>query len=239
VASAHHHDILIRKLRMHSSLSGVDEGLLRDLAIRTRTLAPNEDFAREGDRPGFSTIVLSGWVARYHTLPAGRRQYLSLHLRGDWPDTQSLYLARMDHSACALGPAIIGTIHHDQLRAVFERSPAIATALWRETLIDAAIFRQAITNNSGRDAVQRVAHLLCELFYRGQKAELVEGGSMEVPLRQDQLGEVLGMALVTVNRALRTVRQTGSMDLRLGRLAVSDWDGLARFADFDPAYLHF
>ena len=61
-------------------------------------------------------------------------------------------------------------IRHDQLRATFETRPLIGSAVWRETLIDAALFREAITNNSSRAALARMAHLFCELFYRAQAA---------------------------------------------------------------------
>jgi len=231
--------MLIRKLRMHSKIDPREESEFRELSIRPRALAPGEDLIREGDHPHRSAVVLEGWVARYATLPTGQRQYLSLHMPGDWPDAQGLYLERMDHAVCALGAATIGTVRHDQLHALFDRRPAAGAALWRETLVDAAIFRQAIVNNSARGAVQRFAHLLCELYLRGRRAGLVDGESgMTVPLVQEQLGEVLGLALVTINRALKAIRSTGAADLRQQRLIVADWQKLVTFADFDPAYLH-
>jgi CRP-like cAMP-binding protein len=219
-------------------LGEADEASLAGLVIRTRNLQPGEDFVREGDEANLSAIVLEGWVARYHSLRGGGRQYLSLHLPGDWPDAQGLLLKRMDHSICAIGPAIVGTIRHEQLRGVFQRNAHVAEALWRETLIDAAIFRQAITNNGRRSATKRMAHLFCELFYRARQAGLTEGEALTLPLNQFQLGDVLGLSLVTVNRAVRSLRSTASVDFRNGRLIVVNWDKLADIAEFDPSYLN-
>ena len=232
------HATLIRKLRVHSLLGEAEEASLAGLSIRTRNLQPGEDFIREGDEPNLSAIVLEGWVARYHSLRGGRRQYLSLHLPGDWPDAQGLLVRRMDHSICAIGPAVLGTIRHEQLRGVFQRNAQVAEALWRETLIDAAIFRQAITNNGSRTATKRMAHLFCELFYRARQAGLTEGEALTLPLNQFQLGDVLGLALVTVNRAVRSLRATASVDFRNGRLIIVNWDKLADIAEFDPSYLN-
>lgn len=233
-----HHDILVRKLRVHSELSGVDEDVLRQLPLRVRMMGAGEDLVREGDEAQVSAVLMQGWLGRYQTLPLGRRQYLSIHMAGDWPDAQGLFLKRMDHAVCALGEAMVATVHHDHLRALFDRSRPIAEALWRETLIDAAIFRQAITNNSSRDAPQRLAHLLCELFYRAQKGGIASGNTLDIPLKQEQLGEALGLALVTVNRSVRALRATGAADLRHETLTVIDWQRLVAWAEFDPGYLN-
>jgi CRP-like cAMP-binding protein len=231
------HDIAVQKLRRHSHLKAEDENLFRSLGGRMRWFEPGEDVIYQGARPYAATLVVSGMVARYHTIAAGRRQYLSFHFPGDWPDAQSILLERMDHGVCAIGPASVASVRHDQLRAAFEARSAVALAFWREALIDAAIFREAITNNSSRPAFVRMAHLFCELFYRAQGAGAVFGDSAALPFTQAQLGEALGMALVTVNRLLQALRRTETMDFRTGTLRVMQWERLCQIGEFDPDYL--
>jgi CRP-like cAMP-binding protein len=231
------HDIALQKLRRHSQLTAEDEDTIRSLAARTLSLEPGEDVVYQGDRPYAATLVVSGMIARYHTMAQGRRQYLSFHFPGDWPDAQSILLERMDHGVCAIGPASVACIRHDHLRAAFEASSAVALALWRETLIDAAIFREAITNNSSRPPLARMAHLFCEFFYRARSAGTVFGDSAALPLTQTQLGEALGMALVTVNRLLQALRRTETMEFRAGILRVMQWERLCEIGEFDPDYL--
>lgn len=232
------HDILAAKLERHSDLSSSDRDMLRALPVRVRNLEADEDLIRQHDTPTVSAVVLQGVVARYHTLSTGRRQYLTLHIPGDWPDAQTLFLESMDHGVCAIGQAVVGLIQHEQLLALFERYPAIGFAVWRETLIDAAMFREAITNNGSRSTKARMAHFFCEIFFRARAADLVRNGQFTLPLRQEQIGETLGMALVSVNRTLRDLRNTGLMDFRNRILTVPDFEGLAQLGDFDPAYLH-
>jgi CRP-like cAMP-binding protein len=232
-----YHDILLRKLKAHSLLDSADEELLRTLHGRTRELAPGEDLIHEGEQPYMSSVVLEGMVGRYHTLPGGRRSYLSFHIAGDWPDLQSLLLDQMDHAVCAAGKATIVLIRHDQIRAICDRRQTVGDALWRETLVDAAIFRRAISNQGGRAARGRIAHFFCELFFRAQAAGLVDGQTMALPLNQGQIGDALGLALVTVNRMLQALRRTKAIEFREGKLTVRDWDHLAKLAEFDPDYL--
>lgn len=230
--------VLIRKLREHSRLSGEDVAEVRSFSFGVRELASNEDFIRQGDVPKVSGVVISGWVARYHLLPSGSRQYLSFHMAGDWPDAQALFLERMDHAVCAIGPAVIACIPHKEIVRAFERRPPIGFAIWRETLIDAAIFREAVTNNSARAKPARMAHLFCELFYRARASGLATGDTLMLPISLTQLGEALGMAIATVNRTLVELRAGRSMDFRSGTLAVHNWPKLCAIGEFDPVYLH-
>ena len=177
-------------------------------------------------------------VARYHMLRGGRRQYLSFHMTGDLPDAQTLFIERMDHAVCAIGEATIALIPHQKICDLFKRRPEVGFAIWRETLIDAAIFREAITNNSSRPAAARMAHLFCELYYRARAAGLAKPGSCRLPFHQGQIGEALAMSIVTVNRTIQALRRTGTMEFRNGTLTVFDWKKLAKLGEFDPNYLN-
>ncbi len=230
--------ILIRKLKEHSRLTAEDLAAINALTHSVRELRPNEDLIRQGDRPGVSAVVMSGVVARYHLLPNGSRQYLSFHLAGDMPDSQALFIDKMDHAVCAIGPALIASIPHKEMLAAFDRRPAVGFAIWRETLIDAAIFREAITNNIARTSAARMGHLFCELFYRARASGLTDTDTFTVPISLIQLGETLGMSIASVNRTLQELRASRTMDFQRGELKIKDWERLAKTAQFDPSYLH-
>jgi len=230
--------MLLRKAAEHATLLPADESAIRALRMRTQAVSAGADVVRQGDQPDVAVMVVSAMLARYHTLESGERQYISFHIAGDLPDVQSLLLDVMDHSLCALNAAEIGLVGHKELRDLFLRRPALCFGFWRLTLVDAAIFRQALTNNSARPQIARLAHLLCEQYYRAREAGLAQGESCSLPVSQTQLGQALGMSLVSVNRALKRLRAERLADLRLGTLTVHDWSGLERIAGFDPGYLH-
>src|SRR5689334_6576519 len=232
------HGTLIRNLKEHSRLPDEDLAEVRNFSIATREIAPDEDFIRQGDRPEHAVLVVSGMIARYHLLREGRRQYLSFHMSGDLPDAQGLFIERMDHALCAIGPATAAFIPHREILTAFKRRPTLGIAIWRETLLDAAIFREAITNNSARPMTARMAHLFCELFYRARVSRLNKGNRCAIPLTLVQLGETLAMAIATVNRSLQELRVSDTMDFRDGELVVLKWRELQRLGDFNPDYLH-
>lgn len=100
------HELLIKKLTQHSGLSCQDGVAVRSLSYTQRLFKADEDIVKQGDKPKVSAVVVRGTLARYHTLQGGRRQYLSLHIAGDMPDSQTLFLDHMDHAVCAVDEAV-------------------------------------------------------------------------------------------------------------------------------------
>lgn len=231
-------DLLVTKVEEHGTLVPRDVASLRGLEPRIRQLQAGDDVVRQGEIPTASVMIISGMVARHHTLPGGDRQYLSFHIAGDMPDLQSLFLNMMDHSVCAMSPAEIAIFPHRQLQSLLLERPGVGFAMWRMTLVDAAIFRQAITNNSARPPASRLAHFFCEQLQRAREAKLAIGSGCAVPLTQEELGQALGLSLVSVNRALQKLRRDGLIEFRNSRLEVHDWPGLVALAGFDDGYLH-
>ncbi len=232
------YDLLIAKAAQHASLSPADEAALRSVPFQLRKTLPGEDIVRQGERPEVAVFVQNGMLARYHLLPNGDRQYLSFHYRTDMPDLQSLFLKMMDFSLCSIDHAEVVLLQHERLREVFLDHSGVAIAFWRMTLVDAAIFRQAITNNSARNPATRLAHFCCEQFVRMREVGKTEGASCKLPLSQVQLSQALGISHISVNRALQRLRKDGLIELRGGKLAIFNWPALVRVAEFDSTYLY-
>lgn len=232
------HKTLITKLQQHSKLSKTDLLAIQTLPGQIRGIDKNEDILRQGDKPMDSAVVIEGMVARYHTAPSGGRQYLSYHHPGDMPDAQTLFLEVMDHSLCAIEKSVIVLVPHKAITDLFKKNPDVGFAFWKETLIDASIFREAITNNSSRDLQTRLAHFFCEHFYRACKADLTKPAPCRLPLTQTQLGETLASSLPSISRTLTKLRKTKAVDFENGYLHVKNWKKLCELGDFNPSYLH-
>ncbi len=115
---------------------------------------------------------------------------------------------------------------------------AITRAFWWTQLVDEDTLRAWIVSMGRRDNLQRVAHLMCELYVRARNIGLTVGDSFELSLTQTVIGDALGLTPVHVNRVLRKLRLRGVMNLRGGTLVISDIVGLAVVAGIDDNYLH-
>ena len=168
----------------------------------------------------------------------GRRQILSFHVPGDVPDLQSLHLHTMDHTLSALTQATVAFIPHESLRDLVAARPTIAAALWRDTLIDAAIFREWMTGLGRRDARGRIAHLFCEMYLKLQAVGLAADHRCDFPPTQTEMGDALGLSTVHVNRTLQDMRAQELISLQGRSLHILSWKGLEAAGEFDPTYLH-
>lgn len=232
------HDRLIRKLESIVDLSGDDTKALLRLPLRLKSLGADQDVVREGDGPSECCLVLDGFVCRYKILPSGRRQIMSFHTPGDMPDLQSLHLHVMDHSVGTLVPSRVAFIPHQDIRDVCLRFPNLAAAFWRDTLIDAAIFREWMAGIGRRSAYQRIAHLICEMEVRSRAVGLSHDHTFEMPVTQEEIGDALGLSTVHVNRVLKALREDGLITFRGTTVSIHDWEALTIAGEFDPAYLH-
>jgi len=133
---------LIKKLEQFAALSESDRFALDSItsSARTKTVAPNEDIVRDGDRPSECSLILKGFACRYKLLPSGKRQIMSFHLPGDICDLHALMLGELDHSIGALEPTTVAVLPHTLLRDLIQHHPGITQAFWQDTLIDSAVF---------------------------------------------------------------------------------------------------
>jgi CRP-like cAMP-binding protein len=230
--------LLVRKLESISALCEDERLALQNLPMQVQDLRPDQDIVREGDRPSRSCLVLDGFAATYKMTGDGKRQIMAFHSPGDIPDLQSLQLKVLDSSLGTLTACKVGFIQHEVLRDLCRRYPRINDALWRETLINAAIFREWMTNIGRRDAYNRIAHLFCEWIVRLRAVGLVRDRVCDFPMTQNELADATGVSTVHVNRVLQELRGNGLITLKAGTLTILDWEQLKQAGDFDAAYLH-
>ncbi len=234
----HAMSMLIRKLESIATVSEAERQAIRSLPIRTQTLNARQDIVRDGDKPSHCCLILDGWACRYKLLSQGKRQILSFHIAGDIPDLQSLHIHTMDHSLGTLTQATVAFIPHESLRELTARHPGLAAILWRDTLVDAAIFREWMVGMGRRKAPGKIAHFLCEMYVRLDAIGMSDKGTVPLPITQEELGDSLGLSSVHTNRALQELRGEGLITFERGKLTVHSWDGLVSVGEFDSTYLH-
>ena len=229
---------LIRKLERGLRLIEAERAALESLPVRVEQIRADQDIVREGDRRESCFVLLEGVAAALKRTGTGKRQIMTFHIAGDIPDLQSLHISRLDNTVSTLTPCKVGFVEHDALVDLCARFPRITNALWRETLTDAAIFKEWVLNVGRRDAYAGVAHLICEVVTRMRAVGLVHDDRCAFPMTQNELADAVGISAVHVNRTLQELRAAGLITLARGKLHVLDWEGLKRAGDFAPDYLY-
>lgn len=229
---------LIRRLQTSSGITDDDVSEILALPVSVRQIPAESPVVRDGQKCNECCLVAEGFCVRSKTIADGRRQILSIHIPGEIPDLMSLFLHVMDHDLTTLTACTLGFISHEALRRLHHRKPNVAEVFWRDTLIDAAMFREWIVNVGQRPAPARLAHVLAELRARLNLIGRVDGNTFDMPLTQEQVGEALGITAVHANRVIRQLRDEDVVDFHRGRVTVLNEMKFEELADFDGRYLH-
>jgi CRP-like cAMP-binding protein len=230
-------DLILGKLRQNLDLTEHEKAAIRRLPVVVSRFDAQREIVRVGDRPQRSFVIISGLLATSKVMSSGNRAILAVHVPGDMPDLLSLHLPIMDFTIHSISPVTLGYVEHADIFRLCEVQPRVTHALWRTTLLESALYREAVLNVGHRDATTRLAHLLCELFIRLRAAGAVSAMRYRLPITQSDLADITGMSTVHVNRVLRTLRMSGMLTFSRGVVEIKAWENLADLADFDPMYL--
>ena len=229
---------LARHLACFGELPEDDQRALEGLSAEVRELKRYKVVLRAGERPDAVVVVLSGFLCRYTIGGEGARQIHSFYMPNEAPSLESLYMDYMDNSLCAVADSVVGLIPHEELYRIIDERPETRKLLWRETLVQGAVFREWLMRNSKLPAHAAMAHFFCEMFARARAAGVADGDTCPLPITQELLADALGLTSVHTNRTLMLLRETGAVEWRGGVLTIGDEARLRDMADFDSKYLH-
>ena len=230
--------LLAKRLSSRFPLSNADRAAVLALPHSVRDMAPGEHVIRERDRPTHCCLMLSGFSYRHKIVANGGRQILALHMAGDLVDLQNVFLESSDHNVQTLTRCEVALIPRGAMEELAFSFRSVGKAMWVETLVDGSIFREWIANVGRRTAKQRIAHVLCEFAVRLEAVGLGKTCNYELPMTQEQLGDVVGLTSVHVNRTLMALDREGLTKRTKRSVIILDWMKLAQAGDFNTHYLH-
>lgn len=231
-------NLFLERLLRRSALSPEEQQAILSLPGELERLEANRDFVSPGDRVSHACLMVSGMAGRFDQGADGTRQITALHFPGDMCDLRSVVLPLTETGLQALAPSAVMRIPHEAIRVIATQFPGIAEALWRDCMVDAALLAEWVVNIGRRTARGRVAHLLCELTYRMNRARWDGPIIIDIQFSQQQLAEATGLTPVHVNRTLQSLRADGLVDWRNRHVILPDFKALCEVAEFDTTYLH-
>jgi CRP-like cAMP-binding protein len=81
-------------------------------------------------------------------------------------------------------------------------------------------------NVGSREAPERIADLLGEVFLKLQAVGLTQGNSFDFPITQGEIADATGIATVHVNRNIQKLRAENLIELDNRRCTIANWDKL-------------
>lgn len=227
----------LRRLMLRSDMNADEEAAITGLPGEFADIGAHRDLVSPGQKMDYACLVVDGLAARFDQLANGQRQFTALHIPGDMCDLHSVPAPIAGWGIQALTATRYLKVPHQALRGLIADHPAIALAFWRDTIVDASILSKWISALGRRSAEARLAHLLCEVALRLEQSGEGDRSAFHLRATQVHIADVLGISTVHVSRSLQSLRARGLVEAQDYAYRLPDFPALARFAEFDPAYL--
>jgi CRP-like cAMP-binding protein len=229
----------LNRLTSRSTLNDQERAAILSLSGSLTPVAAHVDFVRLGQDVEHSCLVVDGLVGRFGQKKDGVRQITCLYIPGDMADLPSVVSPISAWGLVALTKTTILPLSHADLRRIAGVYPRIAESFWRDCVADGSIFSEWVVNVGRRDAIARLAHLLCEIAIRCEVAGQGNRNNFSLPITQSDLADATGLTGVHVNRTLRELRMGSVVTVRGGKVVVQDWAKLVSIGDFTSNFLLF
>jgi CRP-like cAMP-binding protein len=158
----------------------------------------------EGEAAEYFYQIESGAVRSYKLTGDGRRQIIAFHLPGDVIELDAG--RRHRSSAAATANCLIRVAKRGAIVAMAERSPDLATEIWRRAAADLELAQERLLALGRKNAEERLASFLLELADRSSSDAIVE-----LPMGRRDIADYLGLTVETVARTLTQLERSAAI----------------------------
>ena len=226
------------RLWVSADLENADRNAFSRACDDIRIVSAGTDLRRQDTPNSDLHILLDGWAARYKMMENGSRFIPALAVPGDVCDPDALRFDKLDYGVTMLSAGKVAVLSRQRADELFASYPAIADAFCSLALAECSILMEWSASIGRRPALQRIAHLLCELLLRLTAIGKADAHSYDLPLTQVHFADTLGLTAVRVNRTLHSLRSREFVTVQSRRVTIHNWSGLSALCGFRPAYLH-
>ena len=230
-------DCVLRQSGNFTPITPTELAFIQDFRRDNRLAAPGTVLIRENSTEGKLYTLYAGWAFRFKTLSDGRRQILNFLLPGDFIGMQQHFNDGAAYGVEALTPVSLCVFPQNGLMGLFKELPSLGFDLTWLAASQKNVIDENLLTAGRRNATERVAMLLLQLFQRAERVGLVVKGAIEFPLSQQHVADALGLSLVHTNKTMRRLLALGVYKIENGRLTLIDPKALKRIADADDTPL--
>jgi CRP-like cAMP-binding protein len=200
---------------------------LLGLGVR-REVGADEVLIRQGEFGSHMVLLVVALVKITTTLVNGRQALLAIRESGDLVGEMSaLDGTRRAVSVTTCRPSIVSVIHRTDFRAFLRRHPETAVAIAGITDDRLCRANQRLADFTAFPVRVRLARALAEIALSHGRA-VPSGVQLGLRLTNDELATLCGAAEVTLQRALRELREAGVIDTGYRQILVRDLSALRR-----------
>jgi CRP-like cAMP-binding protein len=198
--------------------------------LRHDEAKPSQVVVGRGERCDHVCVLCEGWAFRLIQLADGRRQVLSVLLPGDLFSISTVFESQLHFSVQALTHIAYARFDREQVHARALSTPTTSAKLASICTLERMQADELATVLGRRSAEERIAHVILQVVQRLRPEQAVIGERYRFPLRQQHIADMTGLTPVYVSQILKSLRESGLLDLSHGILTILNRPELERIA---------
>jgi len=223
---------LAERLSHYVRLTAGEQAALATLEEQERAFRRGAVIISENEAPRELFVVREGWLHSSVVLGNGSRQIMRFHFQGDLLGLPLLAFRVSPETVTAVTDVSLCPFPRERIGGLIADHPRLAALILALAVAGRVALADRLASIGRTSARARVASLLCELYRRMKLLGLADGGTVQLPLTQEEIGDATGLTAVHVNRMMRGLADDGTIERNGGHLKVLDEDRLCAEANF-------
>lgn len=228
---------VVRHFNYYSPLSEEDKSLLTALEDSATPVRAGTVLWEERDEAQEFCTLKAGWAFSYRNLENGTRQILEIYLPGDIIGLREFAFTQRLAGVQMVEDGEVCFFPHCNLINIFRRSFTLTSILFAVASRQQVLITERLVNLARRNARQKLAHFLLEMFQRVKQTQANGSESLRLPLSQELLADLLGLSPVHVSRTFSGLSHDGLVFRDRHKVTLPDLEALKQEAGFDDRYL--
>ena len=222
----------LRRTGAFKPINDIELAFINEMKREHLVCPPGAEIIAAGQDQAELYTLYSGWAFRFKTMPDGRRQILNILLPGDLIGLQGAMFEAAAYGVEALTEVEICVLPRRKVWSLFENMPELAFDVTWLGSREESIVDENLTSAGQRNATERIAALIIQLYKRLDKLGLVVDGAMPFPLTQQHIADTLGLSLVHTNKSLAKLRKLGMFSQSNATLLLTNPKALESLAQY-------
>lgn len=196
---------------------------------RARQYHTGDTLITQGDSSEYVVIIIDGFVKVSAVSGEGTETLLAIRAAGDVIGEFSAMDGQPRSATARAADAVLArVVSKTQLDQCLREHPDIARAFNQAVVAKMRLATQRRVDFR-RDTLTRLAQVLVDLYYGS--AGTRRDGDMAMVITQSEIAGLIGASEPTVHKAIRQLRDTGTIGTGYGRLVIHDIGALRRIAE--------
>ena len=157
---------------------------------------------------------------------------MRFHFRGDILGLPLLAFPDSPETVTAVTDATLCPFSREGLAGLIAEQPRLAALILSLTVAERVSLADRLASIGRTSARARVSALICDIYRRLKMLGLVENGSLQLPLTQEDIGDATSLTAVHVNRMMRKLAELGIIERSGSHLRIVDEAQLCVEANF-------